>query len=77
VNVAKANRTTTVLLGDVAHVSCVVARVQHVSSSSGSDIYHHQAHGRTEKWTPETDWGAAVGGSCSMAQARLDQQMMR
>ncbi len=61
-NFAKANRTITVLLGDVAYVCCVVARVQHarvqhVSASSGSKNYHHQAHGRTEEWTTEAKCG--------------------
>ena len=33
------------------------ARVQHVSASSGSKNYHHQAHGRTEEWTTEAKCG--------------------
>ena len=73
--------------GRRGYVCGVVPHVQHVNASSGSRIYHHQARGRTEKWTtalkgfahvPESNQkpsaAAAIGGSCSTAQARVDQR---
>jgi putative CocE/NonD family hydrolase len=42
----------------VGFVCCVVALVQHVRASSGSDIYHHQGRDCYDliKWLAEQEW---------------------